>query len=869
MERSSAEAKLSEAKVAFELQAAKERADALGSMKESMGAALAEQIAAVEATCESAKEKALEQQKLSMEQEGGETLAEALSKQASELSEEHSQTLQNALEEQKSGLHANAEATMLQKLEEQELQLKNSSDALKEKELSELIAKMKIEMEDLLEKSESLYQEKLKDLGEKQKTLLEETLQFREDELKAEAEAAHSSAVEGLKQKLESDFQEQKNKALEELRAELSTMFEANLEKKMEELTSQLSSAQDSVLQEQKQALTNEYNASKESALQEMKEDLESKFKIEKEQALEELKKELYDGTIAVLNSKIEALEQSKLQHESELDKMNVRLQGALAALQSEKEEVCSLQKQAAEITKDHLMKVEELSSSLADVKKDNLEHVSQLDILNAQLTAIKDAESKSKKQQMEQISDASKEVEESRQHVLGLQDDIEGLKLQIKQGEDRVAVVEGQLLEAEYIRRQLHNQVQELRGNVRVFCRVRPLFKDTDASVQYIDEESMKLTAPSTNNGSLTAETKDWSFSFDKVFNDKSSQSDVFGEVSQLVQSALDGYKVCLFSYGQTGSGKTHTMLGGQGDNKGIIARSVEKIIEASSCLEKKGWKYSMEACFLEIYNETVRDLLQPGTAHSQKYSIQNPKTAGGCPFVAGVEREPVDSVEAANSLVRRASAARAVEATQMNDTSSRSHTIFMLYITGVHKDAGQKLEGCLNLVDLAGSERVSRSGAQGARLRETCAINKSLSSLGDVFTAISARQSHIPFRNSKLTHLLAPCLSGDGKTLMFVNVSPEANDAEETLCSLRFASKVNACELGARGSGAKRNLSSVTPNDATPSQTPAKKTTSAARTTTGARRVSTRTTTSTSSRMRSSSIGMSSPPKRTRVTK
>ena len=117
------------------------------------------------------------------------------------------------------------------------------------------------------------------------------------------------------------------------------------------------------------------------------------------------------------------------------------------------------------------------------------------------------------------------------------------------------------------------------------------------------------------------------------------------------------------------------------------------------------------------------------------------------------------------------------------MNDTSSRSHTIFMLYITGIHKDAGQRLEGCLNLVDLAGSERLSRSGAEGKRLKETCAINKSLSSLGDVFTAISARQSHIPFRNSKLTHLLAPCLSGDGKTLMFVNVSPENKDAEERL--------------------------------------------------------------------------------------
>ena len=143
------------------------------------------------------------------------------------------------------------------------------------------------------------------------------------------------------------------------------------------------------------------------------------------------------------------------------------------------------------------------------------------------------------------------------------------------------------------------------------------------------------------------------------------------------------------------------------------------------------------------------------------------------------------------------------------MNAQSSRSHTLFLLYITGTHAASGQTLSGCLNLVDLAGSERTGRSGAEGQRMKEACAINKSLSTLGDVFKAIGEGAKHVPYRNSKLTHLLAPCLGGDGKTLMLVNVAPEPESAEESMHSLQFAAKVNAVELGGgrRGPSATRH--------------------------------------------------------------
>lgn len=139
------------------------------------------------------------------------------------------------------------------------------------------------------------------------------------------------------------------------------------------------------------------------------------------------------------------------------------------------------------------------------------------------------------------------------------------------------------------------------------------------------------------------------------------------------------------------------------------------------------------------------------------------------------------------------------------MNEQSSRSHMVFTLAVTGRNEQLGQRLRARLSLVDLAGSERLSRSGVEGKGVRETQAINKSLSALGDVIAALAAKEAHVPYRNSKLTHLLQRSLGGaSGKALMLVNVAPEASSAQETLCSLRFAAKVAAVEVGT----AKRQL-------------------------------------------------------------
>jgi len=180
---------------------------------------------------------------------------------------------------------------------------------------------------------------------------------------------------------------------------------------------------------------------------------------------------------------------------------------------------------------------------------------------------------------------------------------------------------------------------------------------------------------------------------------------------VSELVQSALDGYNVCLFSYGQTGAGKTHTMQGAEStEARGIIPRAVAQLLEAIAKLRAQGWEYSLEASFVEIYNETIRDLLQPPSS-SAGGGLAITHLPGGGTAVASALRVPVASVEDSEELMARAGRARAVEATAMNAASSRSHSVFMLYCSGSNAEAGVRLTGALNLVDLAGSERLNRS--------------------------------------------------------------------------------------------------------------------------------------------------------------
>ncbi|XP_057528390.1 kinesin-like protein KIN-14N isoform X2 [Amaranthus tricolor] len=448
------------------------------------------------------------------------------------------------------------------------------------------------------------------------------------------------------------------------------------------------------------------------------------------------------------------------------------------------------------------LSQVHTLTDEVAKYKDFTGKSVSELGCLTVksnELEAKCSTQNELVKTLQDQLAAAHKKLQMSDLSAMETRKHFEEQNMTICDLRNRLADAEVKLVEGEKLRKKLHNTILELKGNIRVFCRVRPLLPDegstTDSKVIAFPTsmEAMGRGVDLLQNG------QKHSFMFDKVFIPDASQEDVFVEISQLVQSALDGYKVCIFAYGQTGSGKTFTMMGSPGnpEKKGLIPRSLEQIFETRQSLKAQGWKYDLQVSMLEIYNETIRDLLSTSNgAAGKQYTIKH--DANGNTHVSDLTIVDVRSSKEVAYLLDKAAQSRSVGKTLMNEQSSRSHFVFTLRISGVNESTEQQVQGVLNLIDLAGSERLSKSGSTGDRLKETQAINKSLSSLSDVIFALAKREDHVPFRNSKLTYLLHPCLGGDSKTLMFVNISPETSSLGESLCSLRFAARVNACEIG-----------------------------------------------------------------------
>uniref|UniRef100_A0A4W6BRW3 Kinesin-like protein n=1 Tax=Lates calcarifer TaxID=8187 RepID=A0A4W6BRW3_LATCA len=313
---------------------------------------------------------------------------------------------------------------------------------------------------------------------------------------------------------------------------------------------------------------------------------------------------------------------------------------------------------------------------------------------------------------------------------------------------------------------------------NIKVLCRFRPL---NQSEILRGDQFLPKFQADDTVIGK--------SYIFDRVFPTNTTQEQVYNTCAkQIVKDVLCGYNGTIFAYGQTSSGKTHTMEGKLHDphQMGIIPRIAEDIFNHIFAMDEN-LEFHIKVSYFEIYMDKIRDLLDVTKTNLSVHEDKN-----RVPYVKGCTERFVSSPDEVMDVIDEGKANRHVAVTNMNEHSSRSHSIFLINIKQEHVETEQKLCGKLYLVDLAGSEKVSKTGAAGAVLDEAKNINKSLSALGNVISALAeGTKSHVPYRDSKMTRILQDSLGGNCRTTMFICCSPSSYNDAETKSTLMFGQR------------------------------------------------------------------------------
>ncbi|CAN6363588.1 unnamed protein product [Urochloa humidicola] len=365
---------------------------------------------------------------------------------------------------------------------------------------------------------------------------------------------------------------------------------------------------------------------------------------------------------------------------------------------------------------------------------------------------------------------------------VVGYDKDISALQ-------EEISALRSRQRQLDRRRREALDKLIDLKGSIRVFCRVRPLVQINNLKTKSpVTVEREKIAVKSVG---IKKE-----FSVDRVFDQESKQEDVFQEVKPILRSALDGHNVCILSYGQTGTGKTYTMEGTDG-KLGIVPRAIQELFSHAS--EDSSSTYSFSISMLEVYLGSLRDLLAPRQPLlrpmecSAACNLSILATKSGAVEVEGLTDVSIPDLKKANQWYCRGRRARSTSWTNVNDVSSRSHCLTRITIrrNGVTEEVSK-----LWLIDLGGSERLLKTGASGLTMDEGKAINLSLSALGDVIAALRRKRSHVPYRNSKLTQILSDSLGDGSKVLMVVHISPSEDDVGETVCSLSFAKRARSIE-------------------------------------------------------------------------
>ncbi|XP_031091324.1 kinesin-like protein KIN-14K isoform X2 [Ipomoea triloba] len=508
--------------------------------------------------------------------------------------------------------------------------------------------------------------------------------------------------------------------------------------------------------------------------------------KMKREHDMARLMKEKGDANqeIAVLKQEFE---EAKKTYEQNCLQMKIETGEVQRSLEERLKEITSLEERLKEVmnhftqSRNRVQELEEFSEAKSQ-QWSKIQHIYQI-FTEFQLGALRELRFSSQSIRQE-VSKTQKIYSEEFNHL--------GVK--IKSLGDAAASYSVILAE----NRKLHNEVQELKGNIRVYCRVRPFLpkqKDKQTIVEYVGDNGELIVM----NPSKQAKEGRRSFKFNKVYGPSATQGQVFADIQPLIQSVLDGYNVCIFAYGQTGSGKTYTMTGPDGATEeqwGVNYRALNDLFRISQT-RGNAFSYEITVQMVEIYNEQVRDLLSSDGSH-KRLGILNTSQPNGL-AVPDASMFPVNKPSDVLELMNIGLKSRAKSSTSMNERSSRSHSILTIHVRGMDKKSGSSMNSSLHLVDLAGSERIDRSEVAGDRLKEAQHINKSLAALGDVISALSTKSPHVPYRNSKLTQVLQSSLGGQAKTLMFVQLNPDHVSFSESLSTLKFAERAYGVELGA----------------------------------------------------------------------
>ncbi|XP_024363319.1 kinesin-like protein KIN-14I isoform X2 [Physcomitrium patens] len=388
---------------------------------------------------------------------------------------------------------------------------------------------------------------------------------------------------------------------------------------------------------------------------------------------------------------------------------------------------------------------------------------------------------------EFETVAANVKELEELRE----MKEDIDRKNLQtaaiLKRQADQIVELQALYKEEQTLRKRYFNMMEDMKGKIRVYARWRPL---SEKEVKG-GEQSVLTSCDEFSIEHPWKDDKIKQHQFDHIFDEFATQEQVFEDTKYLVQSAIDGYNVCIFAFGQTGSGKTYTIYGTEA-NPGLTPRIT---LELFSCIKRDAnkFQFSLQVYMLELYQDTLIDLLLSKNGTKPK-KLEIKKDSKGMVVVENATLIPVATREELESVVAKGLEKRHTSGTQMNAESSRSHLILSIIVESTNLQSQVLMKGKLSLVDLAGSERVKKSGSSGEQLKEAQSINKSLSALGDVISALATDEQHIPYRNHKLTMLMSDSLGGNAKALMFVNVSPAGSNVDETHNSLCYAIRVRS---------------------------------------------------------------------------